>query len=163
QHNLWFTGRTSFEVQKDGKVLCELIDAHVHHLATWKSSDGASHEYRFDGAGCLKATGQFKSGALAIRLEWQTGDGTGISLGKTVTQSVMTEPVVSKWELKPTDPWPEAIPEWRRKALTYFGRRESSLPRLPAEWPSSPLSQQLLLVKAPKADLEVVAKAGAES
>src|SRR5262249_20298319 len=111
----------------------------------------------------INGVGQFTNGLLKLKLEWKPGEGNGTSSGKAITESLITEPVVSEWELKPVEPWPKAIPEWRRTALTYSGEKSTKMPQKLADCPPLPLLERLTIVKAPTADLEVSIKADPES
>jgi len=162
-YRMSYSAQTFLEVQKDGKLVIETANGQFRHIAESQAAEGTKADYHFYAAGTLNGTGEFTNGVLKLKLEWKPGEGTGTSSGKTITKSVITEPVTSEWELKPAEPWAKTIPEWRRKALTYSGQKTTKMPQKLFDCPPLPFIERLQVVKLPVADLEVSAKASPET
>jgi len=163
EYRIFFAGQGAFETAKEGTVSFEIMDGRFYHLAKWEAADGTKGDYQFAGSGTLKGSGQFVGSALKLKLEWKPGEGAGTFAGKAITQSVISDAVASEWELKSVEPWAEATPQWRRRALTFVGQQMSKMPQKIGDCPTLPLVESLEIVKAPTADLEVNVKVSPES
>lgn len=146
---LSYSDRVLCQAPPDGKISFESRQGKFLHRAKWKTVGGEAGDYRFSGAGRLKASGQFADGSLKLHLEWASGEGSGKSAGRRITKPVGTHEMKSEWTLKPVEPGAGG------NKLAFSGHRTTTMSQQLAGCPPQQLFESVYVVQAPVADLEV--------